>query len=310
VVALVALCSRSQNGLQLPLAERSHKRRYTLMSFECPSSLADEAAGICSARGALGCEIRRQNQRVGNVTRVDAYFDDYDRSAHRTLIQILANAELIADTASISIDRIQDPGWATMWQERFKPLPIGERLIVVPPWNRARESGRLVIVIKPGQAFGTGHHASTFGTLSMIERLFGLHELERALDVGTGSGILAIAMSKLGARAVTAIDIDPLALENARENSDLNCVAERVRFSIAPLKSIRGRFDLVTANILSSVVIALANPLKSRIRPGGFLILAGVLAREVPAVVAAFSDLELIEARPDGRWRALLLRKR
>jgi ribosomal protein L11 methyltransferase len=180
----------------------------------------------------------------------------------------------------------------------------------VPPWNRAKALARIPIVIRPGQAFGTGHHASTFGTLNAIEELCGARRFERALDVGTGSGILAIAMHKLGARTIVAIDLDAIALENAVENADLNGMNGAVRFSVAPLRSIRGRFDLITANILSSVLIPMASQLKARLRPGGYLVLAGILAREADAVAAAYApELTHLRTRADGVWRALVFER-
>jgi ribosomal protein L11 methyltransferase len=208
------------------------------------------------------------------------------------------------------ISRIEDPGWATMWQKRFEPFPVGDRMIIVPPWKRAPVDGRLQIVIRPGQAFGTGHHASTYSVLNLVEQLFESEHFARVLDVGTGSGILAIAMRKLGAAHVTAIDLDSIALDNARENMELNRVAGAIRCSVAPLNLIRGRFDLITANILSSILIEMAPLLKARLRPGGYLILAGILAREAKKVAAAYvPELRRVRTRADGAWRALLFQR-
>jgi ribosomal protein L11 methyltransferase len=170
--------------------------------------------------------------------------------------------------------------------------------------------GRESIVIQPGQAFGTGHHGSTRGALRLIEELFQSHRFRRVLDVGTGSGILAIAMRKWGAQEVIAIDIDPVALENAGENARLNHLNKSIRFSAAPVASIRGRFDLIAANILSSVLVPMAAALKQRLRPGGFLVLAGILAREVDTVAAAYApELKLIRIRAERTWRALLFER-
>jgi ribosomal protein L11 methyltransferase len=144
----------------------------------------------------------------------------------------------------------------------------------------------------------------------MIEQLCNRRSLERALDVGTGSGILAIAMRKLGVARVTAIDIDAIALENARENAELNGLDGSVRFSAAPLSSIRGRFDLITANILSSVLVEMAPQLKSRLRLGGYLVIAGILAREAASVRAAYvPQLRCVATHTDGAWTALVFQR-
>ncbi|HLW70808.1 MAG TPA: 50S ribosomal protein L11 methyltransferase [Candidatus Binataceae bacterium] len=276
--------------------------------IETPAALQDETAGILAGYGALGCEIRgfARGRRDGSSVRVVGYFTRLDAAALRRLSTMLSKAGMLTPGSRPAVMRVEDPGWATMWQKRFEPFPVGARLLVVPPWNRAGADERIAIVIRPGQAFGTGHHASTFGTLSLVEQVFDGGRCERALDVGTGSGILAIAMSKLGAKQVVAIDFDPIALDNARENAKLNDVETNLRLSVAPLSSIRGRFDIITANILSSVLIEMAPQLKARLRPGGHLILAGILAREADAVMKVYNtDLRRLRTRADGAWCAL-----
>lgn len=288
---------------------------FTAVVVETPAALADEAAGIFAAYGALGCEIKTlgggRQRGAPKRSRLLAYFGKLNQTSLRRITTILSKAGMLADSElPPQVSRIEDPGWATMWQKRFEPFPIGDRLIIVPPWKRVAPPDRIPIIIRPGQAFGTGHHASTYGVLSMVEQLFATGRFARALDVGTGSGILAIAARKLGAAHVTAIDLDAIALENARENADLNGVAGAIRFTAAPLSSIRGRFDLITANILSSVLLEMAPRLKTRLEPGGYLVLAGILAREAEQVATAYGpELTRLAIRADGPWRALLLQR-
>ena len=264
------------------------------------------------AYGATGCEVVRAapdlQQHKGKAVCVRGYFE---RLAPAMLARISATLRGMAANGSAPvIRRVEDPGWATMWQERFEPFAIGEGFLIVPPWNRERDPRRLQIVIQPGQAFGTGHHGSTFGTMCALERIAGRFGIGRALDVGTGSGILAIAMRKLGIPDVTAIDVDPTALANAEENAELNGLKGKIRFSVAPLSSIRGRFDLITANILSSVLIEMAPMLVARMRPGAHLNLAGILARETETVARAYRPrLKRITTRRDGAWAAMVFRR-
>ena len=225
-------------------------------------------------------------------------------------MKAIQSAAMLGELARLTIDRVEDPGWATMWMDRFEPFTIGQRFLIVPPWRRegACSEERLRIVIQPGQGFGTGHHGSTFGVMRLLEDLYRERTWRRVLDVGTGSGILAIAAKLLGARAITAIDNDPVALDNARENAELNGVAQDVRISAVPLASIRRHFDLITANILAPILIAMAPRLKRNLAPDGRLILAGILKREADAVIAAYApDLRCISRRTDRGWTALLM---
>ena len=294
-------------------------RTYTRVIFEAPPATADDAAAILVAHGALGCELVRPSTpahrdmttraRQRDI-RIVAWFDRTTPGAIARLTRILSAASMIskAPLDGSPPDQLEDPGWATMWRKRFAPLPIGDRFLIVPPWRRPTDRDRIPIVIRPGQAFGTGHHPSTAGTLALVEAVCARGNIARALDVGAGSGILSIAMRKLGVPEVVAIDIDPTALANARENAELNRINHGLRISAVPLSSIRGRFDLIVANILSSVIIAMAPRLKTRLRPGGRLILAGILAREARAVTAAFRpELRRLRSRTDGAWTALLL---
>jgi len=295
------------------LTARVKSAAYISLEMTLPRALADEAAGMVSAFGALGCETRNLRGRSAGkpaLSELRAYFHRLSPSAARRITRVLTGAGLLSGDHEVRINRLVDPGWATMWQKRFEPLRLGRRCLIVPPWKPASMKGRESIVIQPGQAFGTGHHGSTRGALRLIEELFQSHRFRRVLDVGTGSGILAIAMRKWGAQEVIAIDIDPVALENAGENARLNHLNKSIRFSAAPVASIRGRFDLIAANILSSVLVPMAAALKQRLRPGGFLVLAGILAREVDTVAAAYApELKLIRIRAERTWRALLFER-
>jgi ribosomal protein L11 methyltransferase len=296
------------------MVQRSRPRSFICVILETPTKLADDAAGIFAAYGSIGCEIRKlpgpRLPKSATRARLHAYFDKLSDHSLRRITDTLKQSGMISAGADVTLNSIEDPGWATMWQKRFEPFPVGDRFLIVPPWNRSKALARTPIVIRPGQAFGTGHHASTFGTLNVIEDLCGARRFERALDVGTGSGILAIAMHKLGARKIVAIDLDVIALENAVENADLNSLGDAVRFSVAPLSSIRGHFDLITANILSSVLLVMAPQLKARLRPAGYLVLAGILAREADTIVAAYApELNHLRTRADGVWRALVFQR-
>jgi len=289
------------------------QRTYVRLQFDLPAADADKAAAILVANRALGCEVSKIRQshpgpaRAPRQVRLKAYFDRLNEAGLKRVRRALESAEMIRSAAQLQSDTLVDPGWATMWMTRFEPFTVG-RFLIVPPWNHEHRAGRIRLVIQPGQGFGTGHHGSTYGVLRLIDDLCPKRPFARALDVGTGSGILAIAMHVLGVGAVTAIDIDPVALENARENAGLNHVTGHVRFSLVPIASLRRHFDLITANILSSTLIEMAPRLIHRVAPEGRLILAGILAREADRVITAYRPaMRCIDRRTDRGWTALVL---
>jgi ribosomal protein L11 methyltransferase len=291
-------------------------RIYVSVAFQVPRAMADDAAGILITDGALGCEVSKISRRartansVNNTVLLRAYFERMTPVMLERLQGRLQAARMLANGSTPELRELEDPGWATMWQTRFTPLRIGQRFLIVPPWRHEREPDRIQLVIRPGQAFGTGHHPSTSGTLSALEELCKNRHVAHALDVGTGSGILAIAMVKLGVAEVTAIDTDVAAVASAKENARLNRVTARTRFSTTPLGSLRGRFGLIAANILSSTLIQMAPDLIARLRHQGHLVLAGILQREAKSVAAAYlPELTYIGARNHGAWTTLIFQK-
>jgi ribosomal protein L11 methyltransferase len=296
----------------VPLSE---PRTYASVDFQVLPDMADDAGGILVAHGALGCELSRISQRSrsknsGDPVLLRAYFEHLTPGTLKQLQEKLRAAGMMANGATLSHREIIDPGWATMWQAHFAPLRIGQHLLIVPPWQRNCDCERIPLVIQPGQAFGTGHHPSTAGTLSAIERLCEKRRITHALDVGTGSGILAIAMVKLGLADVTAIDTDAVALANAKENARLNRVTESIHFSTTPLSAVSGRFGLIASNILSSTLIRMAPELVARLRSHGHLVLAGILRREAQSVADAYvNELACIGWRDHGAWATLIFQK-
>ena len=291
----------------------SAARKYVQVAFAAPAAAVDDAAALLVAQGALGCAVggdHRRAHRRATLT-LNAYFDHLSRPRLAAIRRAMATAGMLADSGRALSPRIVvDPGWATAWKDRFAPLPIGRGLLIVPPWNAGAATDRARIVINPGQAFGTGHHATTCGALAAIEKLCAARHFVRGLDVGTGSGVLAIAMRMMGVGDVRAIDIDAPALENARENAVLNGFGGRggIRFATTPVARLRRRFDLVAANILSATLIAMATPLTRLLAPGGRLILGGILNREAAAVLRAYRPpLRRLEVRRDRGWSTLVL---
>ncbi|AAR33779.1 50S ribosomal protein L11 methyltransferase [Geobacter sulfurreducens] len=205
-----------------------------------------------------------------------------------------------------TVTLIRDEDWATGWRQHFVPTRIGRHLVIKPTWEPfAPEPGDQVIELDPGMAFGTGTHPTTRLCLEALETL---GRPDRVLDVGTGSGILAIAAVRLGARQVIGTDIDPDAVIVAGENCALNGV--EVELVTTPLALIPGRFDVVLANILAEDLVRMAGDLAAKVAAGGHLILSGILTEREAFVVEGFgrSGLALVAVSREGEWSCLVYR--
>lgn len=218
------------------------------------------------------------------------------------------------DLPSPTIAPVRSEDWSTSWKVHFKPLRVGARLLIVPTWEEAEsQPGDLVLRIDPGMAFGTGGHETTRLCLELLEKIVdsgSQGSLPSLLDLGTGSGILAMAASRLGAGRILALDIDPEAVEVARENLVLNDLADQVECGTIPLELLEERFDIILANILAEELVRLAPSLSARLNPGGALILSGILAEKENLVRQGFADQPLVYAETNraGEWVAMLYR--
>jgi ribosomal protein L11 methyltransferase len=215
------------------------------------------------------------------------------------------------DPDGTEIHPLVDEAWASAWQQAFPPRAIGDGLLVLPPWEAVPAGdARAVLVIEPGRAFGTGHHGSTEGSLRLLEGALARHPGARVLDVGTGSGILAVAAIKLGAASVLAIDIDPDAVAAARANAERNGCGQRIEVALAAPGSLAPEaFPIVVANLLAHTHIALRSTYARLVAPGGALVLGGILADEDGPVVEALAPagFTLAERLGVDGWCAVAL---
>ncbi len=203
--------------------------------------------------------------------------------------------------------------WLSKWKEHIKPIRVSNSLIIKPTWKKVeRKPGRIIIEIDPGMAFGTGSHASTMMCLKAAGKLANAIKRNSVLDVGTGSGILAIAAAKLGAENAVGLDIDPEAIKVAKKNIRLNKVSSIVKLTGKPLEKIKNRFSIIFANIIAEELIKIAGHLKARIMDNGFLILSGVLKDRVREVEVVYKRLGFkpFKTYSRGEWVCLILRKR
>lgn len=200
------------------------------------------------------------------------------------LLREVAAACAIACPPIESLRAVEDADWVRLTQSQFPPVRISERLWIVPSWHGPPDPPAIAIRLDPGAAFGTGTHPTTRLCLRWLDAE--LRPGARVLDYGCGSGILAIAAAKLGARYVVGTDVDPQALATARANSENNAVTADYT---APDRLPAGSFDLVLANILSNPLKILAPALLARVAPGGSLVLSGILERQAPELIDAYA---------------------
>ncbi|HEY9072960.1 MAG TPA: 50S ribosomal protein L11 methyltransferase [Desulfobaccales bacterium] len=212
--------------------------------------------------------------------------------------------------------KVAEEDWAEAWKAHFKTQKVTSRMVIRPPWeDYTPEAGELVLTIYPGMAFGTGRHATTLLCLRALEEVWGqgLPEADtpwQVLDVGTGTGILALAAARLGA-GVLAIDVDPEAVAAALENVRLNELEERILVEPTLLHAIRQQFALILANLTTPDLLQLAESLTGHLLSGGALIISGFLQTDLPQLAERFLGLGLTEADflTQDDWGALILRR-
>ena len=210
----------------------------------------------------------------------------------------------------IAASEIESVDWNAEWKSHWKPIEIGRRFLICPTWETPPDTDRIVIMLDPGMAFGTGTHFTTASCIEAAEDFFAgaaAPSKVSVLDVGTGSGILAIAALKLGARKAFGIDVDPDAARESLANADTNRVADRYAATDRPLTGREGLFDLVFANILAQTLIVLAPSIAATVAPRGHLITSGILQDHEPEVVKKFKSLgfDVISARHDESWATI-----
>lgn len=213
-----------------------------------------------------------------------------------------------------ALTTLLDPAvWTENWRRHFVPLRVGEKLLVLPPWEEVTDHQRILVVINPGIAFGTGHHETTEGCLAFLDEK--IRPGMRIADVGCGSGILAIAAIKLGAKEAIATDNDPDALVATKENIEANGVRGSIEVAAelpAPPPAGDGSFDLVVANILAETLVELRAMLEAAVAQGGSLILSGIEKSRRKLVEDAFfpGGWQLERAIEAGDWVTLALHRR
>jgi ribosomal protein L11 methyltransferase len=298
------------------------------ISCRVPAELTDIVAEYLTGLSGNGVCVENLNVDAFShseipespTTTVRSYFSSTEDSADRlaeisTFLKELSQRQTGCVLPEPELSSVSTEDWSTSWKAHFKPLRVGQRLLIVPSWEEVQpRPGDIVLHLDPGMAFGTGGHETTRLCLELLEQIMDDMPLlltPAVLDLGTGSGILAMAAVQLGAGRVCAVDIDPLAVDVARENLAANGLAEQVECSTTPLESMAESFDVILANILAEELVRLAPYLAERLNPGGSLVLSGVLAEKEGLVRTGFAQQPLTyrSTLQAGEWVALHYRK-
>ncbi len=282
--------------------------RYPFVHVDVAADDVDETSALLFELGAEGVEERDEttlvkNKESGKVTLVAAFPNREDAEA--------AIAEL--DPAlSARYEEVVGDAWRDAWKEHYKPYAIAEGLVVRPPWEAYEaKPGEKVLELEPGRAFGTGLHETTRLVVQAIKKHASEAEGKLVIDVGCGSGILALAALALGAQRAIAIDNDPEAIDVTRENAARNGLSDRIEASTTDVAALDATAPLVLANIEAHVLIPMAPALIDRVEPGGLLFLSGVLVPQTESVKAAYVERMDVLATPVlGEWTLIALRKK
>ncbi len=301
------------------------KNEWIVIEVVVPGQLVEIVSAVLADFGAGGTVIEERQLDTFSIPDEDlepdqdyhlkAYFAAAEPSLSREIKSALAALPVLSgqqlSVSDPAIVKMED--WAENWKQNFSALQIGSRLVIHPSWEDYQaKAGEAVIEIDPGMAFGTGSHGTTLLCLEMIAELFDAAEAPAdMLDVGTGSGILALGAAALGCQRILANDIDPLACKVARENVAKNGFAEQIEITPQPLEELAGEFDLVVANILAEENVRLKDALLQHTRPGGWLVLSGILREKEALVREGFAGLPLTDfpTRVQDDWICLLYRR-
>lgn len=291
----------------------------------------DEAAAIANMAVPYGIyiedysDLEQGAQEIAHIDLIDEELLQRDR-AHALIHLYIDPADNPPEAVAFLRERLNAAGiphevmaetvreedWANNWKKYFKPLPVGQRLLICPSWEEPGEhTGRAVLRIDPGMAFGTGGHDTTRLVLETLEQH--ITPGEDFLDIGCGSGILSIAACLLGAGSAFGVDIDPLAVRTAQENGALNGLAAP-RYTIVQgdlADKVTGRYPVVAANIVADAIIALSPAVPAFLAPGGVYIVSGIIDTREADVLAALADagFTVAERRAHGGWVCLCCRR-
>ena len=268
------------------------------------TNLEEEASAIAHIDLFDSALLSKERDRI----LIHLYFSPKDNPAETSaFIEERLRAEGIPFTADFADCAMED--WINNWKKYFKPIPVGEKLLILPAWEEEPvENRRTVLKLEPGLAFGTGTHETTRLCVEMVEQF--LHPGDALLDVGCGSGILSVAGLLLGASGAVGVDIDALAVKTAAENAAMNGVSDQFTALCGSLTDrVSGSFRIITANIVADVILVLLKDIKRFMEPDAVLILSGIIdTRENDVLRALDGNFSILKRQEENGWVALAVK--
>lgn len=269
---------------------------------------SDVTEGMNAIYGELLDEEIKNKDK--NRAAVSVYLSEH-RNVPETVYMLTTRFASLGIEVKIETKGMDETDWANCWKKYYKPVMIGKNIVIVPMWEEYTPKATDVVVrMDPGMAFGTGTHETTALCAEFIEKY--ISNGVRALDVGTGSGILAILASKLGAGSVDALDIDANAVKVAQENCEQNGVTNVTCRQSDLIRSATGKYDFISANIVADIIIRMAENVGDFLKDDGLLVVSGIIEAQAEQVVNVFDGkgFELIDKLDKNDWNAFVFKKK
>ncbi len=282
------------------------------VSVEVYQMAAEAAINIMEELGAQGVVLDDEDNRIN----IRAYYPDDSSFTHllaalKKRIYNLNDYGLNTGKVKVAVQLTHDENWLNSWHKFFKPVPLGSRFIVCPGWEKCPEKGRLKVEIDPGMAFGVGSHETTRLSAYLLEKYID-NQNDNMLDIGTGTGILAIIAAKLGVKEVVGVDIDTAAVKAALTNISKNGVGDQVRIIQGDLSTgLEDKYSLIVANLLPDIIYRLIPLIPEMMAEYGQVIFSGIIKERKDGIISCLKEykLSVVEEIIENEWVSLVARK-